>query len=113
MPKKQFSMAKASAPKPLREKQIEAYLCKQVKKRLGGTARKYNSPGRAAEPDRILTWEGLCVFVECKRPGEKPTPAQNKAMNHLRDDGQLVFWVDTKHDGEHSVDRRIDILSML
>ncbi len=113
MPKKTFNMKKASADKPLREKQIESYLCSQVKKRLGGKARKYNSPGRAAEPDRILTWEGYCVFVECKRPGEKPTRAQIKAMDDLRMDGQLVYWVDTKGSDEHGVDRLIDILSML
>ncbi len=113
MSKKSFDRKKAKAKGKPREKQIEAYLVAQVKKRLGGKARKYNSPGRAAEPDRILTWEGYCVFVECKRPGEKPTPAQIEAMNDLRNDGQLVYWVDSKGSEEHGVDRLLDRLSML
>ena len=109
MNKKHFSMDKASAPKPLREKQIEAYLVTQTKKRLGGHARKYNSPGRAAEPDRLLTWDGICAFVECKAPKKEPTTAQWKALNHLKDDGQLAFWVNTKA----MVDKLIDTLELL
>lgn len=111
--KKAFNMERASRPAPLREKQIEQYLCAQVKKRLGGKARKYNSPGRAAEPDRLITWKagkiGLVFFCECKRPGEKPTAAQEKALQDLRDDGQMVGWVDTKG----AVDRLLDGLELL
>lgn len=109
MSKKHFDMKRASAKKPVREKQIEDYLRKQTAKRLGGTARKYNSPGRAAEPDRILTWGGLCVFVEAKAPRKKPTPAQYEAHDDLRKDGQLVFWVNSYE----TVDELMDTLELL
>lgn len=116
MAKKHFNPEAAMAPGKIREKDVEEYLVVQTKKRLGGHARKYNSPGRAAEPDRLLTWAvalpvtaGLVVFVEAKAPGKKPTPAQLKAMNHLRADGQLVYWVDSKG----AVDRLLDGLELL
>ncbi len=113
MTKKHFNLkAAAGRNTAVREKEVERYLTQQTKKRLGGTARKYNSPGRAAEPDRLLTWlswRGFCAFVECKRPGEKPTPAQNKAMDSLKEEGQLVYWVDSKG----AVDRLLDILELL
>ena len=53
------------------EKEVERYLCKQVKNRLGGMALKFVSPGMSGVPDRIILLPGARVcFVETTAPGE-------------------------------------------
>ena len=37
---------------------------------------KINPAGQAGYPDRLLLWQGGILFVEFKRPGEKPTKLQ-------------------------------------
>ncbi len=77
------------------EKYIEKYLCAQVKE-LGGIPYKFTSPQRRSVPDRMLIFPGpLTVFVECKRPGKKPTPLQDRELNLLRDMNFWAEWVDT------------------
>ena len=34
---------------------------------------KFSSPARAAVPDRIFMKDGVIIFIEFKRTGEKPT----------------------------------------
>ena len=80
--------------KKLTEKDIEAALCKRVKK-LGGLCEKFSSPGRRSVPDRIVTlpadyrplrmigdYHPSIIFIELKAPGKKPTKAQEK-LQHL------------------------------
>ena len=68
--------------KHILEKHIEAALVARVKA-LGGTAEKFASPAKRSVTDRIVTLPGgRIVFVECKAPGKKPTPAQQK--DHAR-----------------------------
>lgn len=58
------------------EKDIEKALVYRVKC-LGGTAEKFTSPNKRSVPDRLITLpEGRIIFVECKRPGAKPTEGQ-------------------------------------
>ena len=58
------------------EKQIEAYLRNEVKKR-GGLALKFVSPGTAGVMDRILLIQGgLAIFVETKSTGKQLRPLQ-------------------------------------
>lgn len=53
------------------EKQVEAKLVSEVKKR-GGLALKFVSPGFDGVPDRIVLMPGgKAIFVECKAPGKK------------------------------------------
>jgi len=52
---------------------------------------------RSGVPDRVCVFDnGVLIFVECKRPGAKPTPLQQKEMNFLSDLGHLVTWVSSK-----------------
>lgn len=95
-----------SVPRPVfTEKSIENFLTKGVAK-LGGTAYKFNSEQRRAVPDRICVLPGqLVVFVECKRPGAKPTAAQRREINRLRDLGQLATWVSTLEEVKYLLKR--------
>lgn len=64
------------------ERDIERALVKRVHA-LGGRCDKFTSPGRRAAPDRIVTLPGnVIIFVECKRPGEKPR--KNQLRDHER-----------------------------
>lgn len=66
---------------------------------------KFSSPGRAAVPDRlhlapipeilIPVIAQYVRFVEYKRTGQKPTPAQVREHQRLRDMGFTVEVVDT------------------
>lgn len=58
------------------ERDIEKAFVKRVKS-LGGMAEKFTSPAKRSVPDRIVTLPGgRIIFVECKRPGAKPTELQ-------------------------------------
>ena len=78
------------------EKPIERYLVQQIRY-LGGTAYKFTSPGKRSVPDRVCVLpHGYVLFIECKAPGEIPTPEQERELKRLKDLGQWAYWVDTK-----------------
>lgn len=90
----------------VREADVEAYLVKRVAE-CGGVAEKFTSPNRTAVPDRLVSWPedwdsydcepcpcSVC-FVECKRPGEKPTAAQARDHDRRRHMGFRVYVVDS------------------
>lgn len=78
------------------ERDIETYLVKKVKQ-LEGKAFKFSSPSNRAVPDRICCFpQGRIIFVECKAPGEVPTPLQSKVIRLLRFLGHEVLVLDTK-----------------
>jgi hypothetical protein len=80
----------------MREKEIEAYLVRRVKK-LGGVAEKFTSPGRRSVPDRLVTLPGGRVcFVEVKATGGKVTDNQARDHERRRKMGFAVFVVDSK-----------------
>lgn len=80
------------------EKQVEQYLTKQVKS-FGGLSLKLTSI--IGIPDRlVLLPGGRCVFVELKRPGEKPRKVQMLRMKQLR---KLGFKTDVA-DSYESID---------
>ena len=77
------------------EKTIEVALVQRVKA-LGGMAEKFTSPSKRSVPDRIVTLPGgRIVFVECKAPGKKPTPAQQKDHERRRAMGCEVLVIDS------------------
>ncbi len=79
----------------MREKEIEKYLIRQVRK-SGGLCLKFISPGWSGAPDRICLWPGgKVVFVEIKRPGAKPRPLQKRRAEVLRELGFNVWVVDS------------------
>ena len=95
-----------SAKRRMRESKVEKHLVDRVKA-LGGVAEKYKSPGRRNVPDRIVLWPALqnmarmnvsgpyVHFVECKRPGEEPTPGQLRDHERRRTMGFTVVVVDS------------------
>ena len=87
------------------ERDIEAYLVKEIEKR-GGVAEKFTSPNRRSVPDRLVLWPeatfenyapypAWAEFVECKAPGEKPTKQQHRDHERRRAMGFRVIVVDS------------------
>lgn len=86
---------------------------KQIEERVGTYAKeqgflvyKFTSPQRAAVPDRLyITPRGKVFFVEFKREGMKPTPAQQREHERLREQGVMVFVIDDVDKGRAMVDQ--------
>jgi hypothetical protein len=81
------------------EKQIETKVCDYAKSK-GVLAYKFTSPARAAVPDRMFIYKGRVFFIEFKREGQKPTPAQEREHNRMRQHEINVFVVDNVTEGE-------------
>lgn len=80
----------------MREKDVEAHLRNEIKK-IGGKAYKWESPGNAGVPDRIIFLpDGQVHFVELKAPGKKPTALQLAQHRKLTQLGQQVYVLDSK-----------------
>ena len=79
-----------------RESTVEKYLVRKVKL-YGGMAIKLNPIGMVGLPDRLILMPGAKImFVEVKRPGEKPRAIQIQIHNRLRNLGFRVEVVDNK-----------------
>lgn len=79
----------------MREKDIEEYLRKQVKK-IKGTAYKFESPGNIGVPDRIVLLPGGRIFfIELKAPGKKPRPNQVYQQRKIKELGNEVLVIDS------------------
>jgi len=88
----------------LLEKQIEEKVNTYAKEQ-GFLVYKFTSPQRAAVPDRLyINPRGRVFFVEFKREGMKPTPAQQREHDRLRGQGVDVWIVDNVRDGYDMVD---------
>jgi len=80
----------------MRERDIENYLREQVK-RIGGRAYKFESPGNAGVPDRlVLLPGGRTVFVEMKAPGKKPSVLQQAQIRRIKNLGHTAVVIDSK-----------------
>ncbi|MDP9904733.1 VRR-NUC domain-containing protein [Arthrobacter bambusae] len=80
-----------------RENPIERYLLSQCRAN-GFLCMKFVSPARGGIPDRIVVTPGAhgTVFVEVKRPGEKPEPRQLATHAKMRRFGAEVHVVDSR-----------------
>lgn len=85
----------------IREAIVEKALITECEKR-GGKAYKLTVPGRRNVPDRLLLLPGgRAIFVECKAPGQKARPAQQRELERLVAlgfeaavfDGQHMEWI--------------------
>lgn len=86
------------------EKQIEAKVCDYAKSK-GMLTYKFTSPSRAAVPDRMfICADGRIFFIEFKRGGQKPTDAQAREHERLRNHKVPVFVVDNVQDGIAVID---------
>jgi len=76
------------------EKVIEQHVCARAQK-LGIMHYKFISPSKRSVPDRIFILPGGAVFwIEFKRRGEHPTPAQCAEISKLQKQGATVYVVD-------------------
>jgi hypothetical protein len=97
-----------SNPNPL-ERDIEKRICQHAKK-LGCYEKKFTSPSSRSVPDRLfITPEGVVFFIEFKRLGEKPTPAQAVEIEKIRAKKVKVFVVDNVQDGKNVVEAMCNI----
>ena len=86
------------------EKKVEEAVCKHAKT-LGYLVYKFTSPQRRSVPDRILiSPSGKVLFVEFKAPGKRPTKMQERELNRLKEQGQVVKVVDNIEQGKHFVE---------
>lgn len=78
----------------LLEHDIEQYLFDRCREH-GFLALKFTSPARAGVPDRVIVCPGRTLFVEVKRPGERPRRLQQEVFARMRAAGGEVHVVDT------------------
>ena len=91
--------------KKMLEKQIEEKVGTYAKEQ-GFLVYKFTSTQRAAVPDRLyITPRGKVFFVEFKREGMKPTPAQQREHERLREQGVMVYVIDNVVVGKFMVDK--------
>lgn len=89
--------------KAVLEKHIEGPVVKYATER-GMLVLKLNTMGRAHWPDRMFLQSNRVLFIEFKRPGEKPTPAQDQIHKQLREQGFQVNVVDDVARGKADID---------
>jgi hypothetical protein len=86
------------------EKYIEAEVCSYARKK-DLLVYKFTSPARAAVPDRMfITQDGRVFFCEFKAAGKKPTPAQAREHQRLRQSKVNVFVIDSVDEGKVMID---------
>ncbi len=86
------------------EKDIESKVCEYAKTK-NVLVYKFTSPNRMAVPDRMLIRpDGYIWFVEFKREGAKPTPAQEREHHRLRQHKVSVFVIDNVEEGKLMID---------
>lgn len=77
------------------ESTIERHLRRRAKA-IGWWPLKLISPSQRGVPDRMLLCPGGAVlFVELKKPGEKPTPQQAAQHRRMRALGHTVLVIDS------------------
>ena len=95
------------------ERDVEQRFTREVKRRItGALCWKLVSPGNAGVPDRlVLLPGGRVVFVELKRPGEKPRPLQVATHSKLRRLGFRVYGCVDSVERVEDVVRECEILA--
>jgi hypothetical protein len=77
----------------LRESAIIEGILKRAKATPGLVLRKRHvTMGVTGDPDLYGSYWGEHVEIECKRPGEKPTPLQLQRLRQWRDAGAVTGW---------------------
>ena len=84
------------------ESDVETKVCEYADK-VGVMHLKLNVLGRVGWPDRIFLYFGRVLFIEFKRPGEKPRKIQEYIHGKIRSHGFAVRVVDTVPDGVNHI----------
>ena len=78
------------------EKAIEKYLCRRMGE-LGLPCLKYTNANMTGYPDRLIVLPAsVCLWVELKSKGRKPSRTQEIRMEELRKMGHVVWVIDNK-----------------
>jgi Holliday junction resolvase len=72
------------------EAKIEAKVVRYCREQ-GIYTRKFSSPAHRGVPDRVCIKNGVVVFLELKRPGNKATTLQLHEIDQLRKAGVRAF----------------------
>ncbi len=90
---------------PLNQKEsdVEKGIVKYAKSQ-GWLFRKQQGQGNRGKADRMFLKNGVCVFLEIKRPGSKPTIKQMNEIRLMHDNGFPADWVDNIADGKAALD---------
>jgi len=95
---------KLSSEKAIKESTIESNNKKYAKKK-GVLFEKFQSANKVSVPDDVLTFEnGLMVFIEYKRPGERASDNQFRDHQERRRRGVSVYVIDDQEAGEWLID---------
>jgi len=68
---------------------------------LGLLSYKFTSPSSRGVPDRIVIGRGRVLFLELKRPGNRPTPLQEREIRRINEHGGRFVsagWADSYAD---------------
>ena len=76
------------------EHEVEEHLRLQCRKR-GFLCLKFTSPSRSGVPDRVIITPRQTLFVEVKKPGEKPRRLQIETISRMQAAGAVVHVVDS------------------
>lgn len=79
----------------IRERQVETYLKLSVE-RIGGSTRKYVSPGYAGVPDRLVFYKGRIYLVELKTTGGLLSAVQHAEIKRMAQVGVPVIVLSSK-----------------
>ena len=79
---------------PIRESAIEAKVVRHCRAN-GYYCRKLSAIASNGMPDRMICHGGKVLFLELKRPGNKPTPLQEREMRLLTEAGMYATWCDS------------------
>lgn len=85
-----------------RERSVEKYLNDKIHS-IGGKCYKFVSPGYNGMPDRIAVCRGRIMFIEVKRPGEKPRKLQRARHLELKALGAQTMVVSTKEEVDYAI----------
>ena len=91
------------------EKEIEAKVCDYAKTK-NVLVYKFTSPNRMAVPDRMFIYKGRVFFIEFKREKQKPTAAQDREHQRLRQHLISVFVVDSVKDGKSTINTMLQLI---
>ena len=61
-------------------------------------------------PDLEALKRGVTIYIECKRPGEKPTEAQHGYLNKLKSYGAICLVISSGEEIVRDVDRVEEML---
>lgn len=87
-----------AVPSRPRESAVEAAIVRYAKAH-GWWTRKFVSPAQRGVPDRVFMKRGVVVWMEVKRPGEKPTKLQMHEMGAIAQAGGIATWADNAATG--------------